>query len=153
MLLTDILTPDRIKIPLRARSKDELLEELVDVVAGTAGADAHADLLRAVMEREAVLSTGIGHGVAIPHGKSSAVPELRLAAGRTEVPVDYDALDGRPVRLLFLLVGPETAAGPHIKALSRISRILRQDAVRDALSEASDAGEFLRIVREAEASG
>src|SRR5207253_5334180 len=109
--------------------------------------------LRAVMGREAILSTGIGHGVAIPHGKSSAVAELRLAAGRTEVPVEYDALDGRPVRLLFLLVGPETAAGPHIKALSRISRILRQDSVRDALSEARDAGEFLRIVREAEASG
>ena len=82
----------------------------------------HDELLRAVREREAVLSTGIGNGVAIPHGKSSVIPELRMAAGTAEPPVDFDALDGQPVQLLFLLVGPESAAGPHIKALSRIAR-------------------------------
>ncbi len=153
MLLTDLLTPDRIRIPLEATTKDGLLRELVDVVASTESAEAHADILCAVQEREAVLSTGIGSGIAIPHGKSSAVPDLRLAAGRTRVPVDYDALDGRPVRLLFLLVGPETAAGPHIKALSRISRIVRQDSVRIRLSEASSVDEFLQILREAESAG
>lgn len=153
MLLTDLLTPDRIRIPLEATTKEDLLRELVDVVAGTESAEAHADVLRAVQEREAVLSTGIGYGIAIPHGKSSAVPELRLAAGRTRDPVDYDALDGRPVRLLFLLVGPETAAGPHIKALSRISRIVRQDTVRNRLSEANSVAEFMQILREAETAG
>jgi mannitol/fructose-specific phosphotransferase system IIA component (Ntr-type) len=150
LLLTDLLTPDRIRIPLEATTKDGLLRELVDIVAANESAEAHGDVLRAVQEREAVLSTGIGYGIAIPHGKSSAVPELRLAAGRTRDPVDYDALDGRPVRLLFLLVGPETAAGPHIKALSRISRIVRQDTVRTRLAEATSVEEFLRVLREAE---
>jgi mannitol/fructose-specific phosphotransferase system IIA component (Ntr-type) len=153
LLLTDLLTPDRIRIPLEATTKDGLLRELVDVVAATESTEAHADVLRAVQEREAVLSTGIGYGIAIPHGKSSAVPDLRLAAGRTSVPVEYDALDGKPVRLLFLLVGPETEAGPHIKALSRISRIVRLDSVRKRLVEAETVDEFLQILREAESAG
>lgn len=150
MLLTDLLSPERIKIPLRARDKDELLTELVDVIAHTNGVHDSEEVLRAVRDREAVLSTGIGHGVAIPHGKSSAVPELRMAAGSTEQPVDFDALDGEPVRLFFLLVGPETAAGPHIKALSRISRLVRKDAVRDRLLAARDAEAFFEALAEAE---
>lgn len=150
MLLTDLLTIERIKIPLKATSKDELLRELVGLIGDGNGID-QEDVLRAVREREAVLSTGIGYGVAIPHGKSAAVPDLRMAAGRTEGPVDFDALDGRPVSLFFLLVGPESAAGPHIKALSRISRIVRRDDVREQLIAASDQAEFMRALEEAEA--
>ncbi|NJD09754.1 MAG: PTS sugar transporter subunit IIA [Gemmatimonadetes bacterium] len=150
MLLTDLLTLDRIKIPLQATSKDELLRELVSLLAGRDGAD-REDILRAVREREAVLSTGIGYGVAIPHGKSAAVPDLRMAAGRTSGPVDFDALDGRPVSLFFLLVGPESAAGPHIKALSRISRVVRREDVREQLIAAADRTAFLRALEDAEA--
>ncbi|MGH7506690.1 MAG: PTS sugar transporter subunit IIA [Longimicrobiales bacterium] len=151
MLLTDLLSIERIKIPLEARSKDELLRELVRVVTNQRSGDQQDEILRAVRERESVLSTGIGHGVAIPHGKSSAVSELRMAAGRAAAPVEFDALDGQPVELFFLLVGPETAAGPHIKALSRISRLVRKDDVRGRLIAARDAGEFLRALAEAEA--
>jgi PTS system nitrogen regulatory IIA component len=150
LLLTDLLTIDRIKIPLQATSKDELLRELVALIANEKGID-QDDVLRAVREREAVLSTGIGFGVAIPHGKSPAVPELRMAAGRTRGPVDFDSLDGRPVSLFFLLVGPETAAGPHIKALSRISRIVRRDEVRQQLIAAADQAAFMRALEDAEA--
>ena len=149
MLLTELLSIERIKIPLESQNKDDLLRELVDVAAGP-GAPDREDLLRAVREREAVLSTGIGHGVAIPHGKSSAVNDLRMAAGRSAEPVDFDALDGEPVSLFFLLVGPESAAGPHIKALSRISRLVRKDEVREKLVGARDAAEFLDALREAE---
>lgn len=149
MTLFDLLTPERIRIPLKGRTKDDLLRELVDVVAAGNGAD-REEMLRAVREREAVLSTGIGHGVAIPHGKSSALSELRLAAGTASEAVDFDALDGEPVRLLFLLVGPETAAGAHIKALSRISRLVRQDSVRQRLTEAETPEAFLEALREAE---
>lgn len=152
MLLTDLLTPERIKIPLEGRTKDELLSELVAVIADSDRLDDPEDVLRAVRDREAVLSTGIGNGVAIPHGKSAAVPELRMAAGCTAEPVDFDALDGVPVRLFFLLVGPETAAGPHIKALSRISRLVRKEAVRERLMRARDAAEFYQALREAEAA-
>jgi mannitol/fructose-specific phosphotransferase system IIA component (Ntr-type) len=88
--------------------------------------------------------------VAIPHGKSSAVPELRMAAGLTAAPIEFDALDGQPVALFFLLVGPETAAGPHIKALSRISRLVRRDDVRDRLSGAKSSAEFMEALRDAE---
>lgn len=150
MLLTELLSIDRIRIPLESRDKDDLLRELVGVAAAPAGQQAQDDVLRAVREREAVLSTGIGHGVAIPHGKSSAVGDLRMAAGRAAEPVDFDALDGQPVSLFFLLVGPESAAGPHIKALSRISRLVRKDEVRDKLIAARTAQEFMDALREAE---
>lgn len=149
MLLSELLTRERVKIPLDSKTKDELLRELVGLVAPE-GAAGSAEILRAVREREAVLSTGIGHGVAIPHGKSGAVPGLLMAAGRTSAPLEFDALDGEPVELLFLLIGPESAAGPHIKALSRISRIVRRDDVRERLSSASTPDEFLDVLKEAE---
>jgi mannitol/fructose-specific phosphotransferase system IIA component (Ntr-type) len=150
LLLTDLLSPERIRIPLQSRSKDELLAELVELITREDHVDDPADVLRAVREREAVLSTGIGNGVAIPHGKSPAVPDLRMAAGLTAEPVDFDALDGQPVRLFFMLVGPETAAGPHIKALSRISRLVRKESVRQRLVSARDPEDFYRALREAE---
>lgn len=152
MLLTELLTPDRIRIPLQARTKEELLRELVHIVTGADRSEDHEEVLRAVREREAVLSTGIGHGVAIPHGKSPAVTELRMAAGTAPAPVEFDALDGQPVALFFLLVGPETAAGPHIKALSRISRLVRNDEVRSRLIASRSADEFLMALHEAEAA-
>ncbi len=152
MLLTDLLTPERIRIPLQARAKEDILRELVQVVADNEHIDDPAEVLRAVREREAVLSTGIGNGVAIPHGKSAVVPELSMAAGITSQPVDFDALDGQPVNLFFLLVGPETAAGPHIKALSRISRLVRKDSVRQQLAAARSPGEFFEAMKAAESA-
>lgn len=151
MLLSELLTIDRIKIPLEADSKEDLLRELVSMVAMADGIPDEDSVLQAVRERESILSTGIGHGVAIPHGKSPSVPELRMAAGRAAAPVDFDALDGQPVALFFLLVGPESAAGPHIKALSRISRIVRRDDVRDRLIAANTPDEFLKALQDAEA--
>jgi len=150
LLLSDLITPERIKIPLESTNKDDLLRELVDLATRDDAVSDPGDVLRAVREREAVLSTGIGHGVAIPHGKSPALSELRLAAGYTEAPVDFDALDGQPVRLFFLLVGPEAAAGAHIKALSRISRLVRKDDMRQRLLAARDAHEFYQVLREFE---
>lgn len=150
MLLSELLSVERIKIPLESGSKDDLLRELVGVCAESHGIEDRADVLRAVREREAVLSTGIGNGVAIPHGKSSAVTGLRMAAGRSAEPVEFDALDGQPVSLFFLLVGPESAAGPHIKALSRISRLVRKDEVRERLIAARTAEDFLRALQDAE---
>ena len=150
VLLTDLLSLDRVRIPLRARTKDDLLSELVDVVSRGLPASATRQLLAAVRDREQVLSTGIGQGVAIPHGKTPVVDQLRVAAGVTTGPVDFDALDGEPVHLCFLLVGPESAAGAHVKALSRISRLLRRAPLRDALVAAGTPDEFLRLVRDSE---
>lgn len=150
MLLTDLLTIDCIRIPLQASTKEEVLRELVDIVMAGAPAHDRNVVLKAVEEREAVLSTGIGYGVAIPHGKSGLVPGLRMAAGRTKAPLDFDALDGEPVQLFFLLVGPEAAAGPHIKALSRISRLVRREDVRDRLVAAPDAAAFMHALQDTE---
>lgn len=152
MQLTELLSPERIKIPLVSATKDEILGELVEVVGkNTALGDLDA-VLRAVREREEVLSTGIGSGVAIPHGKSGGIPELALVAGVMPQGIDFEALDGKPVNLFFLLVGPESAAGQHVKALSRISRLLRRDSFRVRLSEARTPEEFYSIIAEAEAT-
>ena len=124
--LTELLTPERIKIPLVSTSKDEILSELVEVVGKSTPIRDLKEVLRAVREREEVLSTGIGSGVAIPHGKSASISELALVAGVMPEGIDFEALDGKPVNLFFLLIGPEAAAGQHVKALSRISRLLRR---------------------------
>jgi mannitol/fructose-specific phosphotransferase system IIA component (Ntr-type) len=152
LLLHEILSPERIRIPLAGETKDDILRELVETLhEGGAVADAEA-VLTAVREREAVLTTGIGSGVGIPHGKSNEVAELALAAGVSAGPVDFEALDGKPCRLFFLLVGPESAAGAHVKALSRISRLVRREEVRERLAEAATAEAFLEIVAEAESA-
>jgi fructose-specific phosphotransferase system IIA component len=150
--LTELLTPERIKIPLVSSNKDEILAELVEVVARNAAVRDLDDVLRAVREREEVLSTGIGSGVAIPHGKSAAVSDLALVAGVQPQGIDFEALDGRAVSLFFLLVGPESAAGQHVKALSRISRLLRRDSFRVRLMEATSAEQFYSIIAEAEST-
>ena len=152
MLLTELLTPERIKIPLVASEKDALLRELVELVGGDGNGADREQILRAVQEREAVLSTGIGNGVAIPHGKSASVDRLVLAAGVARDGVEFDALDGKPVQLFFLLVGPESAAGDHVKALSRISRLLQRDTFRNRLASAAHPEEFYAIVSEAEST-
>ncbi|HET6764807.1 MAG TPA: PTS sugar transporter subunit IIA, partial [Longimicrobiaceae bacterium] len=108
------------------------------------------EVLRAVQAREAVLSTGVGSGVGMPHGRSDQVQRLCMAAGVSAAPVDFDALDGQPCRLFFLLVGPESAAGDHVKALSRLARLVRRDDVRAALAEAGSPDAFHALVQSAE---
>ncbi len=152
MLLSELLPPGRVRIPLAGATKDDLLRELVEVLHAAGEVGDASEVLRAVREREAVLSTGIGNGVAIPHGKSAQVTSLAMAAGVTREPVDFEALDGRPVSLFFLLVGPESAAGDHVKALSRISRLVRSDAFRRRLAEVASPEEFHQVLTEAEQS-
>jgi fructose-specific phosphotransferase system IIA component len=139
-------------VPLQALDKETLLDELIAILNGNDQVEDLRAVSRAVRDREEVLSTGIGNGVAIPHGKSPGVSSLVLAAGVTAEPVDFEALDGQPVRLVFLLVGPEAAAGQHVKVLSRISRLLRRESFRNRLIDAASAEEFYDILAEAEAS-
>ena len=144
-----MLTPDRVVVPLVARDKHGIIAELAErLVAGTGGeAD---DVVRAVEERESVLSTGIGFGVAIPHARSPAVRELAIVSGVSAAPVPYDSIDGEPVRLFFLIVGPEASAGLHVKILSRIARLVRRDGVRRHLVEARTPDEFYHVLLDAE---
>ena len=152
MLLTELLTADRIKVPLGSRTKKDVLRELVELAATRRNANAVDSMLAAVYEREQVLSTGIGGGVAIPHGKTPHVEQLILAAGVSPNAIDFDALDGQPVQLFFLLVGPESASGAHVKALSRISRLLRRDRLRADLLAAPSSEAFLDVIKRSEAA-
>ena len=150
MLLTEILSPDRVVVPLNVGDRRTAIEVLTRKLADLAHAG-YDEVLAAVLERESVQSTGIGSGVAIPHGRSAAVRELSMVAGVTPSPVPFDAIDGEPVRLVFLIVGPEASAGLHVKILSRIARLVRRDPVRQQLLEATSANEFYNVLLDAEA--
>jgi mannitol/fructose-specific phosphotransferase system IIA component (Ntr-type) len=149
VLLTEMLTPDRVVVPLVARDKHGIIVELAERLVALTGARLD-EVLRAIEERESVLSTGVGFGVAIPHARSSAVSELAIVGGVSAEPVPYDSLDGEPVRLFFLIVGPESSAGLHVKILSRIARLVRRDGVRRHLLEARTPDEFYHVLRDAE---
>ncbi len=149
MLLTELLTPDRIRLPIEARNKDGVLRELTRLLAQTAGGD-EADVYQAVREREGVLSTGIGFGVAIPHGRAASVRQLSMVAGVTPVPVPFDGLDGEGVRLFFVIVGPVGAAGQHVQVLARIARLVRSESVRGLLLAAETPQRFCDVLAEAE---
>ena len=151
-MLPDLLIPERVKVPLASHSKDEVLRELVQLAMPSASQAALDSVVSAVLEREKLLSTGIGSGIAIPHGRTNQVDTLILAAGVAPVPIDFDALDGKPVSLFFLLLGPESTAGAHVRALGRISRIVRHESVRDELTRATSAGAFVDHLAAAEAS-
>ncbi len=146
MRLTDILQPDCVKVPLEGDSKQACIYELIDVLVDhTAVQDAEA-LKDAVWQRELTRTTGIGHGIGIPHGKSDCVDELRMAIGRPAEPLDFGAIDGKPVNLIILLASPLDKTGPHIQALAKISRLLVSEDLRDALQEASTAQDLYNLL-------
>ena len=149
MFLSQLLAPDRVRVPLTARDKSGILRELTSVLVARAGGD-ETDILHAVREREESQSTGYGYEVAIPHGRSPTLPDLAVVAGVSAVPVEYGAMDDKPVRLFFLVVGPESAAGRQVRALARIARLVRRDSVRERLIRATTAEEFCAVVRESE---
>jgi mannitol/fructose-specific phosphotransferase system IIA component (Ntr-type) len=149
----DLLAPERVKVPLEGLDKESILAELVDLVARSAGLAAQPDeIYRAVWEREEVLSTGIGEGLALPHAKIAGLGAIAMAGGVCREPVEFGALDGGPVRLLFLILGPETEAASQVRLLSRISRLLSEEPLRQQLVSAEDAERFCRILREAESA-
>jgi len=148
--LSELLSPSRIRVPLRAKDKDGVLRELVDLLVQQDGGAAPDDILGAILERERQFPTGIGYGVAVPHGKTPVLSGLGIVAGTAVEPVPYETIDGQPVRLFFLLAGPESLAGLHVKALSRISRLVRHEGVRARLLEARTPQEFYRTLCEAE---
>ena len=159
MRLSELLTPNRIRVPLRAQSKEGVLRELVQLMVGgnggggVVGGSGGEDVFQAILERERQFPTGIGYGVAVPHGKTPALANLLAVAGTSPVAVPYETVDGEPVRLFFMLAGPESQAGAHVKALSRISRLVRREPIRTRLLAAQTPEEFYRILCEAERGG
>ena len=149
MLLAELITPPRIRLPVEAPDKPGVLRELARLLVEQFGG-ALDDVLVGVEERERTLGTGIGFGVAIPHGKSPTMRQLGVVAGISRTPIEWESVDGAPVRLLFMLAGPESSAGVHVKVLSRIARLVRRETFRQRLLEAASPEEFHRAIRESE---
>jgi PTS system nitrogen regulatory IIA component len=149
MKITDILSEDMVVSSLRGRTKGDVIDELAGVVAEHhRGEIDHGRLVQALEDRERLNSTALGEGVAIPHGKLPGLKRVVAAFGRSPSGVDFSSLDGKPTHLFFLLVAPEDSAGAHLKALARISRLLKDDSFRARLMSAPAAADLYRTIRE-----
>jgi nitrogen PTS system EIIA component len=151
MRIDDFLAEDMVVAALEGRKKDDVIEELAEVVSKHHPEIDHWKLVGALQDRERLNSTALGEGVAIPHGRLPGVKRVVAAFGRSPQGVDFNSLDGKPTHLFFLLVAPEDSAGAHLKALARISRLLKDDAFRARLMQAEDAASLHRVIREEDA--
>lgn len=152
MKISDILTEDLVVAGLKGSSKNDIIDAMVDLVALSPKVVDKEKVRSAILERERIMSTGVGNGFAIPHGKTDAVSEIVAAFAVTEEEIDYDSLDEKPVRLVFLLVGKDNLVGPHIKLLSRISRLMNKEGFRKRLLLVSSPKEIIDLFRQEEAS-
>ena len=150
MNLLDILTPDCVKVPLESADKQAVIDELVDLLAAHGKVSDPAALKEAVWAREQTRTTGIGHGLAIPHGKCGGIGELVMAIGRPERPLDFAAIDAQPVRLVVLLASPPDRTSDHIQALARISRLMTMEEFRNEIYEAESAERIFELFNEQE---
>ena len=148
MKIMDFLNKKAVSVNIKSTDKEGVIRELVDLLSNAAEIKNKEDLIGAVLAREALGSTGIGQGIGIPHAKSQNVKELVAAFGLSKNGVDFDSLDGEPAYIFFLLLAPEESAGPHLKALARISRMLKDKYFRELLRKAKDENEVLRIIQE-----
>jgi PTS system nitrogen regulatory IIA component len=151
MKIMEILVKDAVILDLESDSKSEVLAEMARALAKTvSGLDAER-LLQVLIEREGLQSTGIGEGVAIPHGKMAGLDSLVASFARSRKGLDFDSIDGQPTQLFFLLVVPEHSGGQHLKALARISRFFRDPTFRNRLTDADDFDEIFAAIHEEDA--
>jgi PTS system nitrogen regulatory IIA component len=147
MKILDVLQKEAIIDDLKSQTKKGILEELVVPLARITGRD-KKDLVRVLMDRERLGSTGIGSGIGIPHGKIKDLESLVLGFGLSRKGVDFEAIDGQPTHIFFILITPENSTGLHLKLLARISRILKNDHFKERLQNATDHNEIEGIIKE-----
>ena len=150
MKITDILNESVIRTNLPGTTKEEIINAMIDIVAGQSHVIDKEKMRIAIFEREKIMSTGVGSGFALPHGKTDAVSDIVAAFAVTAQAIDYQSLDDQPVRLVFLLVGRDNMVGPHIKLLSRISRLMNKEDFRKQLLEAKSPREIFEIFQKEE---
>lgn len=150
MKITDFLDRRAIKIGLSATDKEGILKELVEVLAQVKDIGDSKAILRALLDRENLGSTGIGQGIAIPHGKTDRVKELTAVLGVSRKGVNFEALDGEGVYIFFLLVAPKDTAGPHLKALAQISRLLRDSYFCELIKRCQTPDELYELIKREE---
>jgi len=147
MLLTDVLRPRGVKVPLEGEAKSEIISELVSLLARNGDLEDHQEALEAVLQREETRTTAIGNGLAIPHAKTPAAREMSMAIGVTRAPVEFDSVDSQGVTVVVLLVSPPEKAGAHIQVLARISRVLGAEALLKTISACRRAEDVFRAIR------
>jgi fructose-specific phosphotransferase system IIA component len=150
MKVLDLLNKNFIIPDLQGQTKEEVINELIDLFKKDPRVIDLGKIRDAVLEREKIMSTGVGKGFAIPHGKTNAINDILAAFGKSNKPIEYDSLDGRPVNLVFLLVGKDNLVSKHIKLLSRISRMMNKDEFREKLINATTSEEILEIFKKEE---
>jgi fructose-specific phosphotransferase system IIA component len=150
MQLLQILDKSVIKVPLESSNKEELFEEMVEVLARAGKITDRKAAIDAINEREAMQTTGIGHGLAVPHGKHPSIQQLVCAIGISPDGLDYDSVDGEPVHVVFLLLARSDNPGPHVAALAEIARIFSMPTLRKKLLDARDAAAVLEVIRSAD---
>ena len=148
MKIVDILKPECVVSELSATNKDEALKELSHALSISLEGVSEDDMTTVLVEREKLGSTGIGDGVAIPHGKMKQVKRVVASFGRSSKGIDFDSIDGKPAHMFFLLIAPEDSAGIHLKALARISKLSRDPLFRTSLLNAKDQEEVFNIIKE-----
>jgi len=147
MKILDIINEDLIKPDLSATSKEEALTELASLIAAKEGLD-EDKIVGVLREREKLGSTGIGDGIAIPHGKLKGLKKLVASFGRSKKGIDFQSIDGKPTHLFFLLMAPENTAGVHLKALARISRLLKDKKFRESLLVANNSEGIFQALKD-----
>ncbi|MCK4294221.1 MAG: PTS sugar transporter subunit IIA [Planctomycetes bacterium] len=150
MILTQILQPDCVKVPVESNTKEAVITELVDLLDAKGLLSKRDVALEAVLTRERTRSTGTGAGIAIPHGKCNAVRQLVMAIGIAREPIEFESIDGEPVTILILLVSPADKTGPHIQALAQISRLMLDDEFKQKLENAASADEVYKLLQSKE---
>jgi fructose-specific phosphotransferase system IIA component len=146
MKLTQIMQPNLIKVPLEGLDKESVIAELVDLLNSNGLLNDRAAVLEAVMKREQTRSTGIGSGIAVPHGKCDAVKELVMSMGVAHKPIDFASVDGKGVTIVILLVSPLDKTGPHIQALAKISKLMLDKQFREAVEKTASAEELYELI-------
>ena len=147
MKILDVLNKSAVLTDIKSIDKKGVLEELVAPVAEIAGIE-RGTLVKVLLERERLGSTGIGGGIGIPHGKLKNLDQLVLGVGISRKGVDFDSMDNRPTHIFFLLVTPENSTGIHLKVLAQISRLLKDDLLKERLMAAADADAVLSLIQE-----
>ena len=150
MKISELLSPEAVVADLQSRDKGKVLAELTDALIACDESLQRDEVIQVLQERERLGSTVIGDGVAIPHGKLKGIPELMLAFGRSRAGVDFDSMDGKPAHLFFLLVAPEESVGVHLKTLARISKLLKDSAIRQKLLDAGSQKDLYQIILDEE---
>jgi fructose-specific phosphotransferase system IIA component len=152
MKITDVLEERFVNVLIPGTTKDEIINAMIDLAAQSPRVIDKEKVRQSIFEREKIMSTGVGNGFAIPHGKTESVSDIVAAFATTAEPIDYQSLDEKPVRLVFLLVGRENMVGPHIKLLSRISRLMSKEEFRNKLVELKTPKEVFEAFKQEEAT-